>query len=175
MFRVRSLLRRGVRAVAVGAACAPLAGCAVLFDTLNPDLFTSFGLDPDALLGPPGRIVIAVVNDTDLPLEANIGVSNQANPTFTEGSLFARVPPNEVSNAVEDCPVTLIVPGEIVGEGGGEADPAITIITAEGEMNVEYTGAPLTAQDFKCGDVIEIRVQQTGDAEFEIRVTVIPS
>ncbi len=151
--------------IGCAAALLPLAGCAMVTDLISPDFLSTLGIDPATVIRPPGAIVIAFQNSTSGV--ADFGATVASSLLTTTGDLqyvYARdVAANQTRTMVVDCPVGVVAPGAPLGGGAAAA------IVVGGSVNatLAYAGAPLVeGVDFVCGDVIEIRVVETGiDAE----------
>ena len=163
---------RTLRIVALAGCLAtalPLLGCALFTDMLNPDFLSSLGLDPATIISSQGRLVIAFDNATQFTLsECFVSVAD-APDALTEDFLTVSardIPANETRTRVLDCPVRVVVPGSATVQQNGS------------ETMVDYDGAMmLLGDDFLCGDVIEMRVVQSGEdpasADFAIMVRVL--
>jgi hypothetical protein len=136
----------------------PGLGCAIAADVFNPDLL------PGVLAPSDGVILVALNNDTDFPAQFAFAVAN--NPTDAPPVETVPVNAGEVSNRVYDCPINLIQP---IG---------VAILAGDAGIAIEYTAEPLFEEDIDCGDVIEIRIIQSGngaaEGDFGLRVRVIP-
>ncbi len=147
----------------------PLLGCALFTDMLNPDFLSSLGVDPATIVASQGRLVIAFDNATQFTLSECFVSVGDASDAATEDfvTISARdIPANETRSRVLDCPVQVVLPGSATVQQDGT------------ETTVEYTGASmLLSYDFLCGDVIEMRVVQSGEdaasADFAITVRVL--
>jgi hypothetical protein len=147
----------------------PLLGCALFTDMLNPDFLSALGVDPATVIRPRGVVVIAFKNSTIATTDFGASVASSLATLETDPQyVYARdVGPNETRTMVVDCPVGVIAPsapieGNVataVGEGtqtSGQTTEAVT-------FSLVYMGSPLVAgSDFDCGDVVEVRVVQTG-------------
>jgi len=157
--RRKSLLR-----LSVLGFIAPIAGCAILTDTINPDLLSGFGFDPETIVPSQGRVVVVYNNQTDFQVEFH---SVSLDSTFTAGSEdTTTVEPDGTGNTVFECPVEALVPSQLTAAAGdGAIFDRVGAIVATGaaQAQVAYAGAVLLqGQDFFCGDVIEIRLNQVG-------------
>jgi hypothetical protein len=155
-------MRRGGYLLLIGKLSL-LSGCAILTDVFNPDTLPSF-IAPD-----PGVVVVAFHNDSDFTAIMVGGVSFDSD--FETLEIFSvTVNANSTISRVFDCPVTLISAGP--PDGG----VAAAVLTADG-IEVEGPGVPLTAGGFRCGDVVEIRLQIGPGAaaeDYRIQVRVLP-
>jgi len=162
-----------LRVLSLGAAaalcCGLAAGCVVAADALNPNFFSGLGVDPQAISGAPGRVVIALTNSTTFPVQMSFirldqaGIGSEETVEVEAGGTVGR--------SVE-CPAGTLAPGSLDDNGQATGAGAATVM---GDMATElaYGGAPLASGvDFECGDVVEIDVQQNG-AAFAIVVRVL--
>lgn len=157
--RRTSLLR-----IAVLGLFAPITGCAILTDAVNPDLLAGFGFDPETIVPSQGRIVVVYNNQTNFQVEFH---SVSMDGTFGVGSEdTTTVEAQGTGNTVFECPVEALVPGQLTGAGGqGDIFDRIGAVVqnAAATTDVAYAGAVLLqGQDFSCGDVIEIRLNVIG-------------
>jgi hypothetical protein len=147
----------------------PLLGCALFTDMLNPDFLSALGVDPATVISSQGRLVIAFDNATQFTLsECFVSIADAPDaPTEDFQTVSVRdIPANETRSRVLDCPVQVVLPGSATVQQNGT------------ETTVDYAGAPmLLGYDFLCGDVIEMRVVQSGEdaasADFAITVRVL--
>jgi hypothetical protein len=166
------------------AVLLPLLGCALATDMLNPDFVSALGFDPATVIRPGGAVVIAFENSTIATTDFGASVASSLALLETDPQyVYARdVGPNETRTMVVGCPVGVIAPSAPIGDsvatavgaGSQTADQATQAVA----FNLTYMGSPLLAgRDFVCGDVIEIRVIQTGEdatsATFAITVRVL--
>jgi hypothetical protein len=166
--------------LALSVVVAPLLGCAVPYDAVNPDLITSFGLDPARILPQTGKIVVLFENATDSPalFFAFEGVDAQ-DLSQDSRNFSVEVAAQDDRNEVLDCPIEIVTPGIINPDFSVDLTGAI-VATANGNVSVMYTGAPLISPpDFSCGDLIVIRLEPLatgeGDQQYLITVEVRPS
>jgi hypothetical protein len=156
---------------------APLTGCQIPADLINPDLITSLGFDVESISPSAGRIVVAFNNEASSPADFFIAVSDDpADPLSNViGAPVTNVAAGETVNRVFDCPVGVITPG-LPNAEGTTGTAAINVQTGAG-IAVLYNGSTIVSgRDFRCGDVVEIRLVQTGDgaaaADYAIVVTI---
>ncbi|MCA9242760.1 MAG: hypothetical protein KDA32_02305 [Phycisphaerales bacterium] len=153
------------------------SGCVVGLDLLSPDARDTLGglLAPIGVTLPsntPGRLVVAYTNNTDIPVLFQSAAFDALTDPVQNGVVLT-VDPGETIGRVLDCPVAVFSPG--------------LAITADGATQLAVFGAAggmmFSGDDFNCGDVIEVRLDQLGavDAEggaanaaFVIRVQVRP-
>jgi hypothetical protein len=155
---------------------APLCGCQIPADIINPEFLTNLGFDAATIRQSAGRVIVAFNNEARNPAVFFIAVSEDpANPLVNVVGIPAEVAAGETVNRVLDCPVGAVAPGppQEDGEGGGDA---ILVQTGAG-LAIPYNGSSIVSgRDFVCGDVIEIRLVQTGDGDaaedYEIVVTI---
>lgn len=163
--------------IACAAVLLPLAGCAIVTDMINPDFLTALGVDPDTVIASAGTIIIAFQNSTTGVADFGATVATSSSSTTDDLEyVYARdVAADETRTMVVDCPLATVVPGATIS--GTEA---VAIVTGGNvDATVTYAGAELVeGVDFVCGDVIEIRIVETGtDAEdlaVELQVQVLP-
>jgi len=161
----------------------PASGCFVATDLLNPEFFSALGFDPATIIPPQGRLVIAFRNATSFPADFYAITWNDPTGAAADFELvFATgVEGGETRTMVVDCPVGAVLPG---AAGQGTAAPAAVVYavaeTAASVISLTYEGsALLSGNDFVCGDVIEIRVAQTGEeatdaGAYSLQVQVLP-
>lgn len=159
-----------VLSICVGALATTLAGgCVVGLDLLNPDALAGIGISPDTF-NPPGRIIVAYTNDTDAPvLFQSAAFDALTNPV--QNGVVLTVPAGETIGRSLDCPVAAFSPGFALTADGA----------AELAVFGEAGGIMFSGDDYICGDVIEVRIVQFGqagegeaEATFAIRVQVRP-
>ncbi len=165
----------------LGLALLPLSGCALVSDAFNPNLLTGLGLDPSTIRGSQGVVLISFNNTSEFI--ANFFVAVSDSPTDPTSNAFGvpgtQVQPGEIRTAVVDCPLGVVTPGA-PSANFATGTVAIQVFPTEMPVEVVYNGAPLQAGDeFRCGDVIEMRLIQTGDGlapeSYRILIRVIPS
>lgn len=176
-------MTRWKKLTALGSAflCVGLtSGCFVAADLVNPSLLASFGLDPEALNPTPGRVIIALNNQTSFPATFRVGlVDDTGDTTFS----IREVEASTTGNVVGRCPVAQV----LFTSAGNASSVSINASTGSGD-NIEtvtaelsYAGGAITSGDvFNCGDIVELELTQVagdaGDADaFQLRVRVIPS
>ncbi len=160
--------------MALGLMLAPLAGCAVLADLLNPDMVVNLGIDPDTITSPKGIMLVALHNNTRS--QAFIVAQYQVDkddPSQGAHVFATTVASGEVTNEALECPV-----------GRVEAAGAVVLLADGTQVQVTYSGPPLdVGTAFVCGDVIEVRLSEgttvaTGDqtqqTQYVLSMTVIP-
>lgn len=154
-----------------------LAGCVVATDLINPSLLTSLGFDPQTVVPPQGKVVVAFQNSTNFTaafasayLKTDFGVNAQVNLVTA-----ADVGPGETRNAVIDCPVAVISPAPDIDPLGEIQDGILALVATDTEVaEVAYAGQPmLNGRDFECGDVVLIQLVQVGDG-FGVQVQLLP-
>jgi hypothetical protein len=165
--------------------CLPLValagGCAVATDVVNPNLLSALGLDPATVIPSPGRLIVACVNDTQYATEFTFVATSAPLASATVADLtpgWARVEAGETALSPFDCPVVNLVLGGL-NEDYSLSDTAVTVTTDGADIAVVYSGAMLeVGRDFACGDVIEVRLVQTGGEagteDFAIQVRIVP-
>src|SRR5262245_726215 len=79
-------------------ALAPLFGCVIAADLVNPGFFGSFGLDPGTVTPPAGRVIVAYNNQTQFVARFHVLAldSTQTNGFEQTGDVDA----NGVGNSV---------------------------------------------------------------------------
>lgn len=166
-------LRKRLIPCGVGLLCVvALTGCAVVTDMINPDLLTSFGIDPQTVFRSEGSVIIAFKNSTAYPapymgvITTDSVYTDLETADLTDETVDLRdvydLPAGETRTLVVDCPIYWIMPGTAFGS------------TGEGVEEVAYAGYPLVdGYEFQCGDVIEVELIQ-GTAALAQRVRVIP-
>ncbi|MBU0617817.1 MAG: hypothetical protein KKI02_08880 [Planctomycetes bacterium] len=157
-------------AIGCAAVLLSLAGCAMATDLINPSFLSTLGIDPATIIRSQGRVVIAFQNSTSGVADFGAHVSSGLSATEQDSDVIyvEDVPANETRTMVVDCPAAVVTPlgSSVFGE-------------VAGMVMVEYAGAPLVeGDDFFCGDVIEMRIVETGtgtaDPVFDYRVQVLP-
>lgn len=155
----------------------PLAGCFVVTDLVNPGVLSAIGLDPAVIIPSQGRLVIVFNNATQYAVTNMYALVADDVSAVVDGAItlgtdgvsevsadeFAA---NETRMLILECPVAIVSPG-------GAAlviDGAVTLPTYAGSLMV-------SGRDYRCGDVIEIRVTQVADVgtegAFAIQVRVL--
>jgi len=148
-------------AIGCAAVLLSLAGCAMATDLVNPSFLSTFGIDPATIIQSPGRVVIAFQNSTSGVADFGATVASSLSTTAQDIEyVYARdVAANETRTMVVECPAGVIIPGAPIGG----AVLAASVVSDAAVAAVAYAGAPLIeGDDFFCGDVIEIRVVETG-------------
>jgi hypothetical protein len=158
--------------VVLSIALAPVSGCQIAGDLIDPAFLSAFGFDPETVALPQGRVIVAFNNTSRS--DAEFFVTSASTDLTSTQQASAEVGAGESGNAVFDCPIGLIFPGTVDGQTVG---PAVAVATAMGVVAVPYTGVPIeSGRDFQCGDVIEVRLEQIGQGaaagDFAIRVTI---
>lgn len=159
----------------------PIGGCVVATDLLNPGVLTAFGLDPATVIRPAGRTLVTFNNTSGFDASFEVAVSDDpADPTANATFFFSEfLRPNQTQTAAFDCPIGVLTPGTPSADFSTDT-VAVSVVTAAGLVTVNYTGAPLVAGvDFLCGDLVEMRLVQTGVdamgvASFGIQMRVVP-
>lgn len=148
---------------------APLTGCFMATDLLNPGVLSAIGFDPETIIPPQGRVVIAFQNSTQGVALFAAAVSDDVRDVTSNVVMASatNVAANETRTMVVDCPVGIVTPA------------LFAVVLNDAITEVAYNGAPLAAgTDFVCGDVIEMRLVQVGDGAaadvFEIQIRVLP-
>lgn len=169
------------RSIRISAICGLLAtltfggGCFIAADAVNPSIFAAFGLDPGSITRPPGTVVVSLNNTTNFDAVFFVGYATDTGATTTTLGTDDEVNANSQVNRVFACPVSLLRPGQF---GLADANEAVVVFANNAAVAVAYAGQPLQTGDFRCGDLIEIRLEQVGaggDAPaFQIRVVVRP-
>lgn len=138
------------------ALLVPLVGCVFAADLVNPGLLSAFGFDPESIIPSQGAVVIAFNNATQYPVDnmfASVGDSLSTAVEDLELVSATDMAASETRAMAFDCPVEVVAPGgaSVVVDGTVE--------------DVTYGGSQMVAgEDFSCGDVIEMRLVQLGDA-----------
>jgi len=108
---------------------APIVGCAVGADLVNPAFLSSFGLDPETVAQPSGTIVVAFVNESQLAARFYAYSLPDASQLGDARNLVVDVEPSDVRFMVLDCPTGAFAPGIVVG---GAVDSRAVISPPEG-------------------------------------------
>jgi hypothetical protein len=156
---------------------APLVGCIVATDVINPDVFTALGADPNLTSGVTGRTVVNFENNTGSEVLFYAFEAPSASDVTQDSRNFSvLVESGGIRNEVLDCPLGIFGPGGLNADFS-YSDVAATIITDTGDgTDVTYTGSVLQVSlDFKCGDVINVRLDEDAAGEAVISVQVFPS
>ena len=177
------MTRSKLRALTLGGCgllLLPALGCAFAADLVNPDFLRQVGFDPATIVPPPGRVVVAFTNDTDQSVTFYAYVAEEAlgdQVTSGDNLTASAVPAGITSSEAVDCPFEFMGPGRLDASLNVGTDAAVVGDVA-GQEAVAYEGAALVmGVDFVCGDLIEIRLVQTGDedqAQYALRVQVYP-
>jgi hypothetical protein len=180
------MTRSGFRALALGGCgllLLPALGCAFAADLINPDFLRQVGFDPATIVSPPGKVVVAFTNDTDQTATFYAYVAEEVlgDQVSSGSSLTGVVAAGTTSSRAVDCPFEFLSPGRLGADLGVSSDAAL-VGDATGQETVAYAGTPLSlGLDFVCGDLIEIRLTQTGggddqdaQTQYDLRVQVHP-
>ncbi|MCK4340936.1 MAG: hypothetical protein KAY37_04355 [Phycisphaerae bacterium] len=178
-----------MRWLTLGLVLAPLSGCAVVGDLLNPGFVLGLGLDPATITPPEGTVLVAFNNTTPYPAYFRAYYLVDQNDASRDSRNFSVVVEGgEVENEVIECPVGRISPGTLFNiysvDPEESVDPvAVITYAASGEtiqqVIVEYdVSYPVdVGTAFQCGDVVEIRLSEAAafaEAEVVVTVSVIP-
>ena len=173
---------RVLRTVAtITGLCFGTLGCAIATDLINPAALSALGLDPATIIPPEGRALVTFNNMSSLSAIFVIAVSdNPGDPTSNAQTIFSEIlQPNQAQTASLDCPVGVLTPGTPAADFS-TGTTAVFVAAGDDGVEVTYNGAPLIfGTDFVCGDLVEMRLVQTGnDAtmadSFQILMRVIP-
>jgi len=163
----------------------PLSGCMIAADLINPDFWGQIGIDSALISQPEGTIIVVFNNQTSTTAYFQAFVLPDATDvTRNSRNLAAQVNGGDLRNEVIDCPIELIAPGSLASDYSiNTVGATLTVVDDQQTattVQVEYDTA-LALQEgvaFQCGDVIEIRLSQTGAAEAEdqflLTMSVIP-
>lgn len=152
---------RALALAGCGLLLLPALGCTFAADLINPDFLRQVGFDPATIVPPAGKVVVAFVNDTTQTATMYAYWSEYVD-RITGWELTAIVPPGEVMSEAVDCPVAMIGPGQVNADFSVNSDAA-SVGDAGQQTAVAYAGTALiSGVDFVCGDLIEIRLIQTG-------------
>jgi hypothetical protein len=181
VFMVHKWFGRTAMLVAMGIAWVG-GGCVVATDVINPAFLTGLGFDPQTVKPPQGKVVVTFSNTTTFNASFASAFSRTAfGPDAVIELLQAdNVGPGEARNSVIDCPVAVISPAPDVNNLGEVQDGvAVAVAATAGVVAVAYLGSPLELnRDYVCGDVVVIRLLQTGTAgganDFRIQVERLP-
>jgi hypothetical protein len=180
---------KGTQGTAFGLLAAMLAlvvpGCTLGVDVLNPNALAFLGIDPAFVTPPPARVIVAFNNDTDFQASFFVAVSDDTrDPTSNAQGIPGVLDAGDAIANVLECPVGVITPGAPSADFSTDTVATqVSVVGADGTelVDVTYTGSPLVfGRDFRCGDVIEVRLVQTEavddtqQADFQLRLTVIP-
>lgn len=177
MAAVRTCLMRWL---VLGFVLAPLSGCLLAADVVNPAAWAAIGIDPATVARPPGVILVAFNNTTryDATFFA-YSMADRLDPTKGARSFAAVAEAGQTANEVLECPVGVISAGTLQADFSVDT-LAATVETGEeqGQVQVAYAGPALElGTAFACGDVIEIRLieQRVGEtSQYFISLRVIP-
>lgn len=155
----------------------PVSGCAVATDLINPAVFNQFGIDPAAVSGVTGRVVVNFENRTNSSVAFfAYEASSSSDVTRDSRNFSVVVEANQIRNEVLDCPLGQFAPGLLTDTFEYENLAARLSGTGGEEGDVEYTGAILISPgDFACGDVLNVRIDPTAGGGYVITVQVFPS
>jgi hypothetical protein len=181
VFMVDKWIGRTAMLVATGLALSG-GGCMIASDVINPAFLTGLGFDPQTVVPPQGRVVVTFQNATDFNASFASAFSRfpYGDDAVIEFMIAENVGPDEERNSVLDCPVAVISPAPDIDQFGEVGVGVAAIVaTAEGVVEVAYNGSPLlNNSDFVCGDVVVIRLLQTGAAggenDFRFQVERLP-
>jgi hypothetical protein len=157
------------------AVAAPIMGCAVAADLVNPAFLSAFGFDPEVILPSDGTIVVAFVNGS--MNTTRFYAYSLSEPDLLSGArnIVVDVEPGDTRFMVLDCPVGAFSPGSVV-EGTVQNLALLTLPVGTDSIQFEWQGDVLIGgADFRCGDVIEV-ASAAGDELVELGfiVTVVP-
>lgn len=167
---------RMIRSLLVGLVMLPVFGCEIVTDLFNPALVRQLGIG-----GSQGVTIVAFNNETQYPATMYAYFSTSAADLTSGAKNFsAQVAGGEVVNEVLECPVGRIGPGELSDAEGGVNTRAATVTTDAGRVDVLFEGPAVVSPAISCGDVVEIRLIETGialdqEGAFRVVVKVIPS
>lgn len=176
------MTRSKLRVLALGTCgllLLPVLGCVFAADLINPDFLRQVGFDPATIVPPAGKVVVAFTNDTDQFATFYAYVAEEALGDQVIGgvNLTSAVPSGMTGSEAVDCPFEFMAPGRLDANLSAGTDAAV-VGDVGGQETVAYEGTPLVmGVDFVCGDLIEIRLTQTGDedeAQYALRVQVHP-
>jgi hypothetical protein len=172
------------RLLALGACSlllTPVLGCALAADLINPDFLRQVGFDPATIVPASGKVVVAFTNDTSESATFYAYVAEEAlGDQVTAGAnLTSEVASGMTRSEAVDCPFEFMAPG-VLGAGFSVSTDAVVLGGATTQEAIAYEGTPLVmGVDFVCGDLIEIRLIETGaddetDVQYALRVQVYP-
>lgn len=175
------MTRSKLRALALGGCgllLLPALGCTFAADLINPDFLRQVGFDPATIVPPAGKVLVAFTNDTSEYARLYAYVSENVEVTVGFNMAVDLLPGMTVSQAA-DCPFAFMAPGRL--ESDFSVNNNAAAVGLEGQQTeVAYQGTVLVfGEDFVCGDLIEIRLIQTGDeqqaqGQYDFRVQVHP-
>ncbi len=170
---------RRFSAVLCSAAAVLGGGCVIGTDLLNPSLLSSVGFDPDTVIAPQGRIVVAFTNSTSAAVAFVAAASDDpADPTANARAISTDfLASGETRSLVLDCPVGVITPGAPSADFSTGTVAAVAV-TGTDAVDIVYAGTPvIVGTDMQCGDVLQIEAVQFGTAEgvaFGLQLQVLP-
>ncbi len=171
--------KRRFAAVVCGVLGMSGGGCLLATDLINPNLLSSIGFDPDTVIAPQGRIVVAFTNSTSAAVAFVIAVSDDpADPTANARAVSTDfLESGETRSLVLDCPVGVITPGAPSADFSTDTVAAVAVTDADA-VDIVYTGTPVVVgTDMACGDVLEIEAVQFGIGDgvvFGLQLQVLP-
>jgi hypothetical protein len=146
---------------------------------MAPSLPLQLGFDPATIKPQQGVVLVAFNNTTTFSAEfLAYEIGNVRNAAGSSRNFSAVVDAGQQWNEVLDCPVARISPGTL----GANLQVDSTAVTVAGAgaaagTTVTYDGPPLDSGNaYTCGDLIEIRLSNTGSADtptFVVSVRVI--
>ncbi|MBI5863740.1 MAG: hypothetical protein HZB38_04385 [Planctomycetes bacterium] len=144
-------------------------GCVIATDLVNPSLLTGLGFDPQTVIPPQGRLVVAFQNQTAFPVFFGAAFSRREAIDVNKFEVLQAddVGPDETRSMVLDCPIAVFVPA------------VAAVVANQAAVVVTYTGSELDVnRDYVCGDVIVVRVVQVGpgtaEGDFQFQVELLP-
>jgi len=149
-----------------GLLLLPALGCAFAADLINPDFLRQVGFDPATIVPPAGKVIVAFTNDTDqsVTFYAYFAEEVAQGQVTSGGNLTGVVAAGLTGSKAVDCPFEFVAPGRLNSDLSVDSTAAV-VGDAAGQVVVAYAGTALVmGVDFVCGDLIEIRLIQTGGA-----------
>jgi hypothetical protein len=172
------MMRRRVPVLLV-AACGTVLlslqlGCAIALDLLNPGVFSVLGIDPAAISGRRGTVIMNFRNNSDgVAVFYAFESADAIDLTIDSRNFSAEVAPGESRNEVLSCPVAVLSPGSLSAAYAFQP-LAASVVSGTGATTVDYLGTPLLdGSDFRCGYVIDVQLSGTG-GNYTLSVRVIP-
>ncbi len=164
---------RYVRLAVALIVAVPLMGCIFAADLMNPEFFSSLGLDPATIVPPAGRVIVAFKNDTTgvASFSALVAyteqVDSEGNALDVSRLAALNVDAGETRTLVVDCPFVSVLPEQFA------------VATSGGVATWTYQGISVVyGKDFSCGDIVEISIVQIVNADgtpgFDNRVRILP-
>lgn len=185
--------KRVSRLLVLGLTLAPLCGCFVVSDLLNPDLVNALGGDTQAISRSEGVVIVAFNNATShavqffafmTPGRTDLDADRLSAGLYPTGarSFSTYVDARKVGNEVLECPVGQVMPGTLAPDYSIETLGAVVYEASDSgteTIDVEYAGvAAKLGTAFVCGDVIEIRLDAVAaegdDVNYVLSIQVIP-